>query len=323
MRLARELGATVESLFAESPDDRPIVAEYGASGLGAERQRIMLARIGGHLVAVPTPAISMMLTPSGGLVSRALRNRRVEVTSFRSEAEIDATLVVAGCDPGVAILRDYLARHQPTIELAAISGSSREALAAVVKGTAHVAGIHLRDARSGEYNLGAARAAFAGKRFRMINFARWELGLATRSNGPSIKTVEDLMRPAVKLINREPGAGARAALDEALNQAGINGATQIAGYEKLAAGHLEVAAAIAGGTADAGVTIRLAASLYALDFQPWREERYDLIVAEDEFDSAPVRGLMEALNARLLAREIGELCAYDTADMGRIEAPSP
>ncbi len=156
----------------------------------------------------------------------------------------------------------------------------------------------------------------------MINFARWELGLATRSNGPSIKTIEELMQPAVKLINREPGAGARAALDEALNQAGIS-TTQIAGYENFAAGHLEVAAAIAGGIADAGVTIRLAAGLYALDFQPWREERYDLIVAEDEFNSAPVRGLMEALNARMLAREIGELCAYDTADMGRIEAPSP
>ncbi len=147
LRLARELGATVESLFAESPDERPIVAEYGASGLSAERQRIMLARIGGHLVAVPTPAISMTLTPSGGLVSRTLRNRRVEVASFRSEAEIDATLVIAGCDPGVAILRDYLARHQPTIVVAAISGSSREALAAVVKGNAHVAGIHLRDAQ--------------------------------------------------------------------------------------------------------------------------------------------------------------------------------
>jgi molybdate-binding protein len=86
----------------------------------------------------------------------------------------------------------------------------------------------------------------------------------------------------------------------------------------LARGHLEVAAAIAADVADAGVTIRLAANLYGLRFQSWREERYDLVIPASEFESAPVQILMEALNSRALAREIESLCGYDASQMGQV-----
>ncbi|MGH7840133.1 MAG: substrate-binding domain-containing protein, partial [Candidatus Binataceae bacterium] len=131
--------------------------------------------------------------------------------------------------------------------------------------------------------------------------------------------LEQLTRKGARLINRERGAGARAALDDALAADGLKPAA-IGGYDNFAAGHLEVAAAIAGGAADAGVTLRFAAEVHGLAFQPWREERYDLIIPEAEFDSAPVRGLLEALHSARLARELTTLCAYDTSQMGRVEA---
>jgi molybdopterin molybdotransferase/putative molybdopterin biosynthesis protein len=319
IRLANELGETVENLFGESRLE-PVIADYVADGAHDANPRVTLARIGGRLVAAPLPATCVALTPAGGLRGRSLRGKRIEVEAFRSPAEIDLTLVIAGCDPGVTILRDYLARRQPSIEVAALAGSSRDALTAVTRGAAHVAGVHLRDPQSGDYNLVAARAAFGARRFRMINFARWELGLATRPAGPPIKELEDLTRPGVKLINRATGAGARAAFDERLAADGLDPAA-IDGYGRFAAGHLEVAAAIAEGAADAGVTIRFVAELYGLGFQPWREERYDLIVPEAEFDSAPIRGLLDALNSGIFAREIGALCAYDTAEMGQVASP--
>jgi molybdate-binding protein len=268
-------------------------------------------------VAVPVPATFVTLTPAAGLVARTLPKHRVEVAPFRSRAEIDLTLIIAGCDPAVAILRDYLSRHQPAIEVAALPGSSRDALIAATKGAAHAAGVHLRDPKSGGYNRVAARAAFGAKRFHMVNFARWELGLASRPSATPITALEDLTRREVKIVNREPGAGARAALDEALADAGIK-AAQINGYNHLAAGHLDVASAIAEGVADAGVTIRLAAGLFGLRFQPWREELYDLVIPEDDFHSAPVLNLLEALNTRALANEISQLCSYDTSQMGTV-----
>jgi molybdopterin molybdotransferase/putative molybdopterin biosynthesis protein len=266
---------------------------------------------------VPVPATCVTLTPAAGLVVRTLPKHRVEVSVFRSRAEIDLTLIIAGCDPAVTILRDYLSRRQPPIEVAAIPVSSRDALTALTQGAAHVAGVHLRDPKSGDYNLVAARMAFGAKRFRIVNFARWELGLATRPDATPIAALEDLTRRDLKIINREVGAGARAVLDEALAADGVKG-KQINGYEHLAAGHLDVAAAIADGVADAGVTIRLAAGLYGLRFQPWREELYDLVIPEDEFHSAPVLNLLEALNTRALASEISQLCSYDTSQMGTV-----
>ena len=317
LRLAGELGTTVEALFGRDREDR-LTAELGHSAGGEVAARVSLARIGGRLVAIPVPATCVMLTPASGLVERSSKQKRVEVLSFRTRSEIDATLVIAGCDPGVSILRDYLARRQPSIEVAAVPGSSHDALISIRDGSAHAAGVHLRDPKTGGYNVAAAREVFGPKRFRMVNFARWELGLATRTDS-SIKDASHLTRRGVRLINRASGSGARAVLDEVLVSSDIDGRT-ISGYDKLAAGHLEVAAAIAGGVADAGVTIRLAADLYGLGFQPWREERYDLVIPEREFDWAPVRQLMEALNSSLLAREISQLCAYDTAQMGRVES---
>lgn len=316
LRLAAELGTTVEHLFGQ-PDDDQLVAEYGVGATPGVDARVSLARVRGRLVAVPVPATCVTLTPAAGLVARTLTKRRVEVAPFRSRAEIELTLIIAGCDPGVAILRDYLSRRQPPIEVAALPGSSRDALTAVTHGVAHAAGVHLRDPKSGDYNLVAARAAFGAARFRIVNFARWEVGLATRPDAAPVKALEDLTRHDVKIINREVGSGARAVLDEMLAADGLRPA-QIQGYDQVAAGHLEVAAAIASGAADAGVTIRLAAGLYGLHFQPWRDERYDLVIPEEDFASTPVQSLLEALNSRSLANEISQLCSYDTSQMGAV-----
>ena len=269
------------------------------------------------------PASALALHPAGGLITRGLCGKRVEVGALRSSAEIDLTVAIAGCDPAVALLRAYLARRQPRIEVAALAQSSRDALMTAASGHAHVAGVHLRDPGSDDYNIAAACRAFASRPFRVVNFGRWEIGLASRPSGPRIDRLEQLTRKGTRLINRERGAGARATLDEALAAEGLKPA-DIAGYDQFAAGHLEVAAAIAEGSADADVTLRFAAEVHELAFQPWREERYDLydlVVPTAEFDSAPVCGLLDALNSAGLAREITALCAYDMSQMGRVEAP--
>lgn len=319
LKLARELDQSVEELFGEE-DGLCVSADCVSPGPRAvreQRARVSLARVRGRLIAVPLPVACLTLMSASGLADRAQPGRRIEVTAFRSVSEIDSTLLMVGCDPGVAILRDYLVRRRHSIEVIAIPSSSRNALEMAATGGAHVAGVHLRDPKTGEYNLTAAGAAFGRNRFRVVNFARWELGLATRVGEGGVHDVEDLTKRSVRLINREPGSGARFALDEALILRGIR-AERIHGYDKLASGHLEVAAAIAEGVADAGVTIRLAADLYNLEFQPWREERYDLVIPANEFESAPVRSLMEALNSRALAQEISGLCAYDTSQMGQV-----
>ncbi len=318
LRLARILGQSVESLFGDA-GPATIAADFAGgdpSQAAAAHCHVALARVGGRLIAIPRATAALSLTPAAGVIERPGGAGHVEVATFRSAAEIDSALMVVGCDPAVAILSEALARHSPPITVIAIPHSSRAALAALAAGQAHVAGIHIRDPKSGEYNLKAARDAMRRRPYVIVNFARWELGLAVAAGNPhAIRAIADLARPRIRIVNREPGAGARLALDEALAASALDPA-RITGYTRELAGHLDVAAAIAGGVADAGITIRVAADAYGLDFITIREERYDLVIPERETQSVPVRAMLETLNSSRFANEVSRLCAYDTSQMG-------
>jgi len=261
----------------------------------------------------------MRLEPAAGVLEHA-RGRQAQVTAFRTREQMDATLLVAGCDPAVTILADWMARNRPAVTLTPIARSSRAALATLLAGRVHAAGVHLGDRKGGEYNLGAVREALKRRQAIMVNFARWELGLGVRRGNPlGVRGIADLARPGVRIVNREAGSGARLVLDHALAELKIV-PRQIAGYARELSGHLEVAAAIAAGEADAGLTLRVAAEAFGLDFVTVRDERYDLVILQRETDSPPVRAMLDALNSSALAKEVRQLCAYDTSQMGQVVA---
>jgi putative molybdopterin biosynthesis protein len=323
LRLARELGETVEKLFGSDKEgaQQRVEAKWRDEEVpaAAAQRRVALARVAGKVVAVAQPAAHLALTPAAGMLER-VRRKRAEVATFRLRNEIDSTLLIAGCDPSVVILADWLARRRSSVCVVALSCSSSRALDALVEEQAHAAGVHLRDPASGEYNLASMRRALGHQPSIVVNFARWELGLATAAgNRFGIRSFADLSRAGLHIVNREAGSGARAALDEGLGKLGL-AAEKIAGYETEVNGHLEVAAAIASGQADAGVTIRVAAEAYGLGFIALREERYDLAIRERESTTEPVKTLLEALNSGRFAREVSQLCAYDTGQMGRVIA---
>jgi putative molybdopterin biosynthesis protein len=323
LNLARELGESVENLFGAEGDDtcRHIAASWEtvADAASVAGTRVALGRVGGRLVAVTQAAARLTLVAGGGMVEHAAR-RRADVSTFLSGDEIDATLLIAGCDPAVAILADWLARRHSPVAAISLACSSKRALAALLEGRAHAAGVHLRDARNGEYNLSPVRQALGKRRAVLVHFGKWELGLATGAGNPlKVKGFGDLERPRLRIANREQGSGARAALDEELSKLGLK-ADRIAGYRNELGGHLEVAAAIASGLADVGVTIRVAAEAYGLDFIPIREERYELVIPGREMDSDPVVAMLDALNSRRFAREVSQLCGYDTTQMGQVVA---
>jgi putative molybdopterin biosynthesis protein len=321
LRLARALGKNVESLFGVAGFDSltaTLVDEPGARQCAAGA-RVGLARVGGKLVAVPRPVTSLSLTPAGGVVEQLSHEGKARVSSFRTSAEIDATLLVAGCDPAAVVLSDYLAHRTPFVELVSCQCSSAAALDCVADGRSHVGGVHLRDPGGAQYNVAAVRRKFGRRPAAIVNFARWELGLASRPGGRRVQSLDDLLRPEVRIANRPRGSGARIVLDEAIAEMGVNPRTLI-GYESELPGHLEVAEEIAAGRADAGLTLRVAAEAFHLSFAPLREERYDLVIPKREMDSPAVKILLEALSSSRLAAEVSRLCLYDTSQMGNVIA---
>lgn len=322
LNLAHALGRSVESIFGSTESEAMSVAWDGGDYVrdaSKLRPRVALARVGGRLVAVAQPTVRLALEPATGLLEHA-EGRRAEVKIFRSRDEIESAVLIAGCDPAAPLLAQWLTRMRAPISAEVVPCSSRAALDALRAGRAHVAGVHMRDPKSGQYNHRVVREALGSRRCVLVNFVRWQLGIATASGNPrKIRELADLSRPNVAIVNRERGAGARAALDEALAAMKVAG-REIKGYGREVSGHLEVAAAIASGEADAGVTIEVAAEAFGLGFVPLREECYDLVVAESAISSSPVNIMLDALSSGRFGSELSAFCGYDTSRTGQIEA---
>jgi putative molybdopterin biosynthesis protein len=192
------------------------------------------------------------------------------------------------------------------------------ALKTLARGHAHVAGAHLFDEEAGEYNVPFVRRVFGGRPMVVVTFAHLEEGFAVaRGNPLRIRKPEDIARPEIRFVNREPGAGARRLLDRLLRKARIP-ASAIEGYDRLLSGHLQVAQAVAMGAADAGVVARSAAVAHGLDFVPLSEERFDLVFPK-EWSADPRAGrIVETLEGKPFRRELASLGGYETRKSGHL-----
>jgi molybdate-binding protein/DNA-binding transcriptional regulator YhcF (GntR family) len=193
---------------------------------------------------------------------------------------------------------------------------SLDGLLALLHGEAGLAGSHLLDEESGEYNLPVLRRLFIGVPLCVVALAEREQGLILpRGNPRRIGGCADLSRPGVRFVNRQPGSGTRALLDHTLRRQAVNPA-EIQGYEREVHTHLAVAGAVAEGSADAGLGIRAAARAFGLDFLPLARERYDLVLAAADRDCSPVAELLAVLASGEFRAVVDQIGGYDTARTG-------
>jgi molybdate-binding protein len=182
----------------------------------------------------------------------------------------------------------------------------------------HVAGLHVGD-EGGEGNVAAVRALAGVGPITLVTLARWQEGLVMRGeHARRVRGVTDLTQRGLRLVAREPGAGAQRLLERKLKEAGV-GVRVARAAALVAPGHLEVAGAVALGAADVGVATRDAALAWGLHFTPLADERYDLALPSALLDDARVGRLLDALTSVAMRRELSAL-GYDTTHAGRIVA---
>jgi len=325
--IARWLGQPVEPpAEITATITRKVVSPEGEE----EFLRVTVGQVGDRVVATPLPGgsgVLMSLVRADGIV-RIPRGEggfepgtAVTVALYRSPAAIRHTIVAIGShDLTLDLLADELGRRQPGWRLSSANVGSLGGLLALGRGEAHLAGSHLLDEATGEYNLPYIRRYLAGVPVRVIGFVRRVQGLIVpRGNPKGIRDLADLTRPDVSFINRQRGAGTRILLDYRLKQAGIN-PRQIQGYERQEFTHLAVAAAVASGAADCGLGILAAARALDLDFVPLDEERYDLIVPARFYDEPLLAPLLAIVRDPAFQARVEALGGYTAADMGKVLA---
>ena len=292
--------------------------------------RVRLGRVGEKLVASPVErgaGVIMSLVRADGIVkiprfSEGLdAGAEVSVELLRPEDAIEDTVVVIGShDMTLDLLASHVRRARPQMTLASSNVGSLGGLMALARGEAHMAGSHLLDEMTGEYNLSYIRRFLKGRSVLVVNLVQRIQGLILPKGNPKeIAALDDLTRRDVAFLNRQRGSGTRLLLDYKLRELGIE-PDCIRGYDREEYTHLAVAAAVAGGRADVGLGILSAANAMGLDFAPLLSEQYDLVIPREHYESELVQFALATIGSAEFRVEVDALGGYDTSNTGQIIA---
>jgi putative molybdopterin biosynthesis protein len=206
--------------------------------------------------------------------------------------------------------------REGALRLLLLPVGSLDGLVALRQGIAQMAGCHLLDVESGDYNLPFVRHLFPDRPVRLVTLAHRQQGLLISPGNPlKIHRLEDLARKQVLMINRNRGSGTRLWLDRQLAEHGL--AEQLLrGYEREVRTHTAVAEAIGAGRADAGLGLLAAAQKYGLDFIPLFEERFDLATPQEQIENPLLAPFFDALTSARFRRAVEGLGGYQTAHTG-------
>jgi len=255
-----------------------------------------------------------------GLIEEWILNSARESVSMPARKNVPANqMVIAGSnDIALELLVKNTNMLHPQYTISISNVGSLAGLIALKNGSCHVAASHLLDLETGEYNHSFIKKHFPELKVVILNLAHREQGLIVKKGNPlAIKSLNDLVGKKVSFVNRQEGSGTRVLLDYRLKENGID-ASRIAGYEKIAFTHMEVALEVFSGSADAGIGIYAAVRQLGLDFIPLATERFDLIIPSDIFTGEMVKALREVLSSEEFKANMARMGGYEIHDTGKI-----
>ncbi|MBN1228063.1 MAG: helix-turn-helix domain-containing protein [Deltaproteobacteria bacterium] len=268
---------------------------------------------------IPATKITGKWTFPRKLIDEWIIESANENRGIKKPRGLEKHIVVMGSnDFTIELLSHELSSRFPEFTLSFSNVGSIGGLIALARGSSHVAGCHLLDIKTGEYNLPYLPRYLPDLETIVINLVYRDLGLIlSHSNPLHISSIKDLAQPKIKIINRQEGSGTRVLLDFELSRLGID-STDIEGYEREVNTHNEVAMAVLGGQADAGLGIFSAAKMLGLEFAHITKERYDLVIPKEHFSAKPLTALLEVIRSQAFRSKIERMGGYDTRDSGNI-----
>jgi putative molybdopterin biosynthesis protein len=245
---------------------------------------------------------------------------QIQVELFREQRDIEKTIVCVGShDNTLDLLANMVKKRYPRLFLSSAHVGSMGGLRSLKRGDAHIAGMHLLDEKTGEYNVPFIKQILGKKKTVLINLVHRQQGLLVLKGNPkNIKGFHDLVRKDILFVNRQLGAGTRLLTDKCLRDLNIS-ASQVRGYEREEFTHMGLASAIISGIADTGLGILAAAHALGLDFIPVTKERYDIAIPKEFIQTEMIQCLLEIIRKDTEFRNaVMSLGGYDISDMGKI-----
>ena len=291
VKVNSEIGRTEYLLvgLVEAPDDEGSAAHL-RQGYGGQEA--------GPYVAYPMGQGSGSVTTFSRADGFTTIDRHEEIVSAGTIVNVQllgrelqlADLVVIGSH---CIGLDYLLGQleKDGVRSKFLAVGSLAGLEAAKRGECDLAGIHLLDPETGEYNrpfLTPALDLIPGYgRLQGIVFRPGDTRFEGRTVAAAIASALD--DPSCVMVNRNQGSGTRALIDRLLAGA------KPSGYAVQPRNHNAVAAAIVQHRADWGVTLDTIARTAGLGYIPVQHEQYDFVVPKARAERAAVRAFRDAL----------------------------
>jgi putative molybdopterin biosynthesis protein len=299
------------------------------SKLGIEEfLRVNIGKVGPKFVATPLPRAAgsiTTLTRAEGIIripalSEGIsQNEEIEAELLVEAEDVNNTVVIIGShDINIDILADEIRRQGHNIRVSSGNVGSLGGLIALKKGTCHMAGSHLLDTETGQYNISYIKRYLKGVRISVFHLVLRDQGLIVAKGNPQgIKGIEDLAGSDIVFVNRQAGSGTRVLFDYKLAQLGI-APKAIKGYDHDEFTHMTVAVDVLSGAADCGMGIFAAARALDLDFVPMVREQYDLVIPSAMVEQPNIKVVLDTIRSRYFRERVAALGGYDPSKSGEL-----
>jgi len=197
---------------------------------------------------------------------------------------------------------------------------SQGGIRALARGQCQMAASHLAQDNGEEFNFAFCREELTELPVA-VNLSRRQQGIMLPAGNPDrVKSVADLGRKRLRVVNRAPGTGTRLLFEREIRKAGFS-PENLAGWDTIVPRHLDAGLAVVAGKAQAAPGIRAVAGLLGLDFLPLSWERFDLLIPKARYFDKPVQLFLNLLHEDRAKALAEDLEGYDLSLTGKTVFP--
>ncbi len=309
--LGRERSLEIEARLSTKVFSSPGRAEFLPVNLVRGKEGFSAYPVAGHYSGAITS-----LAETDGLIQIdsnkviAEEGEKVTVQLFSGEIEPADLMVIGSHCIGIDVIFRLMRNKNPELRFKIINVGSSGGIAAVKRGEADIAGIHLLD-ESGEYNIPYLRRYGIRNAVLVKGYLRDQGIIVAKGNPLGIRSVRDIVEKKATIVNRNRGSGTRILFDmylkkvaEEIGQDFRSLIQSIKGYSIEAKSHTSVALAVLMERADAGIGIRTVADRYNLDFIPLKGEEYDFLIPKERFGMEKIKEFLNILTSKTFSKAL-------------------
>ena len=247
----------------------------------------------------------------------ALRAELERVLSEALDGSQQVLTMVASHDLALPALRDT-ARDTERLHIDLRFAGSLDALRALAEGRCTVAGFHVPPLPEGSALFERSlKPLLKPGRHKLIGCSHRMQGLMVAPGNPlALNSLATMVAKQARFARRQSGSATWLLTEHLLAQAALQPADLA--LSRTEDSHSAVAAAVAGGMADAGIGLEAAAQAFGLGFVPLARDDYFLVCLAQALEQPAVQALRRALEQAAWHRAVAALPGYAVAQPGQV-----